>query len=121
MVTRELYVEKIEAQFKKLASKVEDLRDQADRGSKEAKARLDRISKELKPHERAFRQQLNEARSASNEAWRDLRGGVEAAWRDLKDAYDKAISSHRRTAGTKSIPRRNSARTTGAKRSSAKR
>lgn len=95
MAARELYVEKIEAQLKKLSAMVDDLRNRVDLTSKEARTQLDRISKELKPHERALRRQVNEAKSASNEVWHDLKAGVESAWRDLKEAYDKAMQPSR--------------------------
>ncbi len=88
---REAYQEKMEAQLREWAVKLEVLK--AKTGTAGADLRIEYIRQVEMAQDRldVARRKLDELKGGSDEAWEDFRMGMDKAWRELKGAVESAF------------------------------
>ncbi len=91
MDKKQVYQEKMEAQLKEWAAKIDELKAWADQA--EAQQKLDYYEQveSLREKQDKARQKLEALRDAGEGAWEEIKAGVEMAWDDLSLAVDNAI------------------------------
>jgi hypothetical protein len=75
-----------------LDDRLDDLQEQAENTSGEARKKADAEMKELRKKRRALREKLAKVKAAAPGAWEDAKSGVSDALDDLEKAYEKARS-----------------------------
>ena len=86
------YQEKIEAQLKEFAAKIEILAVKAEKAKAEAKVKYYEQIEGLRAKQEAVRQKLQSLKEPGTEAWGDLKKGIDSALADLKVAVQSAVS-----------------------------
>ncbi|MCX5891562.1 MAG: hypothetical protein NTW80_01050 [Deltaproteobacteria bacterium] len=86
------YQEKMEAQFKELTAKLEELKGKATKAGADAKAEMTKQIEALKPKLEAAQQKIHELKAASGPAWEKLKEGSEKAMADLKQTWESVKS-----------------------------
>ncbi len=86
------YQEKMEAQLKELAARLEELKGKAAQATADAKAEMTKQIEALKPKLEAAQQKLKELQAASGPAWDKLKEGSEKAMADLKKTWESVKS-----------------------------
>ncbi len=86
------YQEKMEAQIKDLAAKLEEFKTKAAKASADAKAAMNKQAEAIKPKLEAAQRTLKELKAASGPAWEKLKDSAEKAMTDLKKGWDSIKS-----------------------------
>jgi hypothetical protein len=86
------YKEKIEAQLKEFAAKIEVLAAKAEKAKAEAKVKYSQQIEGLRAKQESVRQKLQDLKEPGGEAWDDLKKGIDAAIGDLTAAVQSAVS-----------------------------
>jgi len=89
---KKAYQEKIEAQLKEFAAKIDVLAAKADKAKAEAKVKYNKQIEGLRAKQESVRQKLVGLKEPGSEAWEDLKQGLDAALDDLKGAVQSAVS-----------------------------
>ncbi len=98
---RQKYQDQIEAQFRDLDQRIDDLAARIEKENSEARTKArgreyrDKSQQEIAELQRKreiARRKLENLRNSSQDAWQDMKVGIDAAMRDLKSAYDQAAS-----------------------------
>ncbi len=88
---REAYQEKMEAQLREWAAKLEVLKAKAGTAGADLKIEYIRQVEMAQGRLDVARRELDELKGGSDEAWDDLRMGMDKAWRELKGAVESAF------------------------------
>ena len=86
------YQEKVEAQLKEFAAKIDVLAAKAEQAKAEAKVKYNKQIEGLRAKQEAVRQKLQSLKEPGAEAWGDLKKGIDSALADLKVAVQSAVS-----------------------------
>ena len=86
------YQEKIEAQLKEFAAKIDILAAKAEKARAEAKVKYYEQIEGLRAKQESVRQKLQRLKEPGAEAWRDLKKGIDSALADLRVAVQSAVS-----------------------------
>jgi hypothetical protein len=86
------YQEKIEAQMKEFAAKIDILATKAGQAKAEAKVKYYEQIEGLRAKQESVRQKLQGLKEPGSEAWGDLKKGIDSALEDLKVAVQSAVS-----------------------------
>ena len=86
------YQEKIAAQLKGFAAKIDELNSKADHAKAEVKAKYTKQIEELRAKQESARQKLQKLKEAGGGALGDLKRGLDAAVDELKTALHDAVS-----------------------------
>lgn len=93
------YQEKIEAQLKELAGKIEVLIAKAERAKEGAKVKYGPQIEALRAKQESVRQKLRDLKEPGSAAWEDLMKGLDSAISDLKTAVQSAIARFKEKEG----------------------
>ncbi len=86
------YQEKMEAQLKELAARLEDWKNKAAKASASAQAEMNKQIDQLRPKLEAAQQKLKELKAAGGEAAGKLKEGSEKAMAELKKTWESVKS-----------------------------
>jgi 3-dehydroquinate synthetase len=86
------YQEKIAAQLKEFAAKIDELNVRADQAKAEAKVKYAKQIEELRLKQESARQKLQKLKEAGGGALGDLKRGLDAAVAELNTALHDALS-----------------------------
>jgi type I restriction-modification system DNA methylase subunit len=89
---KKAYQEKIEAQLKEFAAKIDVLAAKAEQAKAEAKVKYYKQIEGLRAKQESVRYKLQGLKEPGGEAWNDLKQGIDAAIDDLKGAVQSAVS-----------------------------
>jgi hypothetical protein len=89
---KKTYQEKIEAQLKELADKIEVLIAKGEKAKDEAKAKYAPQIEALRAKQESVRQKLQGLKEPGGAAWDDLKRGIDSAIGDLKTAVQSAVA-----------------------------
>jgi hypothetical protein len=92
MDIKKAYQEKMEAQLREWAAKIDGLKAKADKAKAEVKIKYYGQILELRIKQEVARQKLHELRESGDEAWEELKVGVDRALGDLKGSLNRAVS-----------------------------
>jgi predicted nuclease with TOPRIM domain len=88
MGLKEAYQEKIDAQLREWAAKLDELKAKADQAGADAKIDIYQRVEALRPQLEAVQAKLVELEQAGSERWEQLRGGLDQALLDLQTAWE---------------------------------
>jgi len=91
------YQEKIAAQLKGFAAKIDELKVKADQAKAEAKVKYAKQIDDLRVKQDSARQKLQKLKEAGGGALGDLKRGLDAAVAELNTALHEAISRFKET------------------------
>ena len=91
------YQEKIAAQLKGFAGKIDELKTKADQAKAEAKIKYAKQIEDLRLKQEAARQKLQKLKEAGGGALGDLKRGLDAAVEELNAAVHDALSRFKDT------------------------
>lgn len=86
------YQEKMAAQVKELAARMDEWKDKAAKTGAEARAEMNKQAEALRPKLEAAQQKLKELQAASGEAAEKLKEGSEKAMAELKKTWEAVKS-----------------------------
>ncbi len=86
------YQEKMEAQLKELAARLEDWKNKAAKASTSAQAEMNKQLDQLRPKLEAAQQKLKELKAAGGEAAGKVKEGSEKAMAELKKTWESVKS-----------------------------
>ena len=89
---KKTYQEKIEAQLKELADKIEGLITKGEQAKEEAKVKYAPQIEALRAKQESVRQKLQVLKEPGSAAWDDLMKGLDSALGDLKAAVQSAVA-----------------------------
>jgi nucleotide-binding universal stress UspA family protein len=89
---KETYQEKIEAQLKEWAAKIDELKAKAEKSKAEIKMKYEKQIEDLRNKQGALQKKLLEMKESGEEAWEGLKSSIEKSLDDLKETFDEAIS-----------------------------
>lgn len=89
---KKTYQEKIEAQLKGFAAKINVLVAKAEQAKEEAKVKYAQQIEVLRAKQESVRQKLQDLKEPGSEAWDDIMKGLDSAIDDLKDAVQSAVA-----------------------------
>jgi len=82
------YQERMAAQIKELAARLEEWKDKATKAGSEARAEMNKQAEALRPKLEAAQQKLKELQAASGQAAEKLKEGTEKAMAELKKTWE---------------------------------
>ena len=86
------YQEKMAAQIKELAARLEEWKDKAAKAGAEARAEMNKQAEALRPKLEAAQQKLKELQAAKGEAQEKLKDASEKAMAELKKTWESLKS-----------------------------
>ncbi|MEW6246399.1 MAG: coiled coil domain-containing protein [Nitrospirota bacterium] len=89
---RKAYQDKLEAQIKEWAAKIEVLKSKAEQAEASAKIEYHKQIEAISTKYEAAHTKLRELKEAGEDAWESLKTGAEKAWADLKEAVEHATA-----------------------------
>lgn len=89
MGLKEAYQEKLEAQIREWAAKLQEYKAKADKASAAAKIQMYQQLDHLRAQKEAAQQELNELKAASGESWEALKAGSERAVAEMKKTWEE--------------------------------
>lgn len=89
---RKAYQDKLEAQIKERAAKLEVLKAKAEQAEASAKIEYHKHIEAVSAKYEAAQTRLRELKEAGEDAWESLKTGAEKAWTDLKEAVENAAA-----------------------------
>jgi ElaB/YqjD/DUF883 family membrane-anchored ribosome-binding protein len=92
MKTVVAHVEKIEAELKQWAVKLDELMAKAGQATAETKAEYRLQLQDLKAKHRIAQTKLGELKASHKDRWDTFTSGVEGAWRDFEVAFQKLLN-----------------------------
>jgi hypothetical protein len=92
METVVAHVEKIEAQLKQWAVKLDELVAKAGQATAETKAEYRLQLNDLKTKHRLAQTKLAELKASRREKWDTFTSGVESSWREFEIAFQKLMN-----------------------------
>jgi predicted nuclease with TOPRIM domain len=92
MGLREEYQEKIEAQLKEWAARLEELKGKAAKAKAEAREELSKQVDKLRASQEEAQRKLQELREAGAETWGKVKPHLDKGMEDLKKAWDRLVS-----------------------------
>ncbi|MEA5579757.1 hypothetical protein VB620_00200 [Nodularia harveyana UHCC-0300] len=92
MEDKKAYQDSMEAKFRELGVKIDDLQVKAEKAGTDAKAGLNQQIEDLKTKRNAMQQKLKDLKSSSDEAWGSMQTGLKSAWDELSSAVEDAAS-----------------------------
>jgi uncharacterized coiled-coil DUF342 family protein len=92
MSEKEVYQEKLDAQFQQWSAKVDELKAKADQANTETQLEYYEQIEELRFKQAAAYAKLQELRNAGERAWGELKPGLEHALDNFKNAVEKAVA-----------------------------
>ncbi len=90
--------ERIEAQLKEWAAKIELLKAKADKAKAELKVKYGEEIEELQKRKEAAQLKLREIKASGGETLKELKVGVDRKFKDVKGALDRAASRFKKAA-----------------------
>jgi PhzF family phenazine biosynthesis protein len=89
MEDKKSYQAKMEDQFQRLGTKIDELLELIEG---DARVGYDRVSDEVRKSQKVVEKKLGELKESSAEAWQDAKPGLEKAWGELRSIIDKVSS-----------------------------
>jgi uncharacterized coiled-coil DUF342 family protein len=88
---KKTYYDKMHAQVRDWAAKIDELIDKADKTSGEKKIEYQEQIKKLKEKKADAEVMLQELRTSGEETWRDIKGSLEKIATDVRGAFNKFL------------------------------
>jgi nucleotide-binding universal stress UspA family protein len=88
---KKIYQEKIEAQLKEWAAKIEEVKAKVENSKAELKIKYEKQLEDLRAKQEVVQQKLREFKESGEEAWEGLKTGVEKSLDELKGSLDRAL------------------------------
>lgn len=92
MATREEYIEKLEQQLKEWNSKIDELQEKGNEGSKELKGKVDEHLADLKEKQGELNKKLDKIKDAGSDHFDQLKEDTEVLWGNAKEGFDEVTS-----------------------------
>jgi nucleotide-binding universal stress UspA family protein len=90
---KKAYQEKIEAQLKEWAAKIDELKVKAEKSKAELRIKYEKQIEDLRTKQDVVQQRLRELRESGEETWQGLKAGTEKSLEELKGSLDRAFSA----------------------------